>query len=171
MEKSGYKRSNSRNRFWKNGAVASAKRYVKNRNGSRLRSQSGGAGFNRYRSKSGGAGFSGSKDRFGSQPRQKSDLAKDVEEIKKDMKEMKTLVEELTKAKANCVNHFVEEEYEVNMRFLDEAIGMNIIVNSGAPVSIATSKWMEKYLKNMEVKKDEITENEFKRKFKMGENV
>ena len=128
IEKNWYKRSDSRNGYWKNGAGASVNRYVKDRNVSRFRSQSGGAGFNRYRSKSGGAGFSGSKDRFGSQPRQKSDLAKDVEEIKKDMKEMKTLLDELKKAKANCVNHFVEEEYEVNVRFVDEAKGMQMIV-------------------------------------------
>ena len=84
---------------------------------------------------------------------------------------MKTLLHELKNAKANCVNHFVEEEYEVNVRFVDEAKGMQMIVDSDAPVSIATSKWMEKYIKNMEVKKDEITENECKRKFKMGENI
>ena len=46
-----------------------------------------------------------------------------------------------------------------------------MIVDSGAPVSIATSGWMEKYLKNMEVRKVEITENECKRKFRMGENI
>ena len=110
MEKNRYKRSKSRNGYWKNGAAASVNRYVKDRNGSRFRSQSNGAGFNRYRSKSVGAGFS--KDRSGSQPKQKSELAKDVEEIKKDMKEMKKLLDELKKAKANCVNNFVEEEYE-----------------------------------------------------------
>ena len=45
------------------------------------------------------------------------------------------------------------------------------MVDSGALVSIATSKWIEKYLKDMEVKKDEIMEKEFNRKFKMGENI
>ena len=70
---------------------------------------------------------------------------------------MKTLLDKLKKAMENCVNNFVEEEYEVNVRFVDEAKGMNMIVDSGALVSIATSKWMEKYLKNMEVKKDDIT--------------
>ena len=155
MGKNGYKRSNSRNGFWKNGAAASAQRYVKDRQGSRFRSQSGGAGFNRFRSKSVGAGFNGSsqlKYRFGSQPRQRSDLAKDVEKIKKDMKEIKNLLDELKKAKVNCVNHFVEEEYDVNMRLLDEAKGMQMILDSGSPVSIATSIWIDKYLKNMEVK-------------------
>ena len=156
MEKNGYKRSNSRNGYWKNGAAASVNRYVKDRNGSRFRSQSNGAGFNRFRSKSGGAGFS--KDRSGSQPKQKSELAKDVEEIKKDMKEMKKMMDELKKSKANCVNHFVVEEFEINVRYVDEAKGMNMIVDSGAPVSIATSKWIEKYLKTMTVKKEDNRE-------------
>ena len=74
MEMNGYKRSNSRIGYWKNGAEASVNIYVKARNGSRFRSQSNGTEFNRYRSKSGGAGFS--KDRSGSQPKQKSELAK-----------------------------------------------------------------------------------------------
>ena len=34
-----------------------------------------------------------------------------------------------------------------------------MIVDSGAPVSIATSKWMDRYLKNMEVNKDELNKN------------
>ena len=134
-EKNGYKLSYSRNGFWKNGAAASAQRYVKDRNGYRFRSQSGGAGFIRYRSKSGGAG-----DRFGSHPRQKSELAKDIEETKKKMNEMMTVLDELKKAKANCVNHFVKEEFEVNVRFLDEAKWMPMIVESDAAVSTATNK-------------------------------
>ena len=89
----------------KNWAAASGQRYVKDRNGSRFRSQSGGAGFNRYRSKSGGTG-----DRSRSQPRQKSELANDEEVIKKKMNEMMAVLNELKKAQANCVNNFVEEE-------------------------------------------------------------
>ena len=51
MEHNGYKRSNSRYGFWKSGSAVSSQRYVGVRQGSRFRSQSGGAGFNRYRSK------------------------------------------------------------------------------------------------------------------------
>ena len=69
------------------------------------------------------------------------------------------------------MNHFVVEEFEINVRYVDEAKGMNMIVDSGAQVSIATSKWMEKYLKTMGVKKEETTENKCKRMFRMGENV
>ncbi len=77
---------------------------------------------------------------------------KNIQEIKKQMKE---IIEKIDKVK---VNHFVEEEYTVNVRYVDKAKGMQMIVDSGTPVSIATSKWMERYLKEMEVKKDEITE-------------
>ena len=47
---------------------------------------------------------------------------------------MKNLLYELKMAKANCVNHFVEEEYEFNVRFVDEAKGMQMIVDSGTPI-------------------------------------
>ena len=41
MERNGYTRSNSRNRFWKNGSAVLSQRYVKDRQGFRFRSQSG----------------------------------------------------------------------------------------------------------------------------------
>ena len=56
------------------------------------------------------------------------------------MNEMMTVLLKLKKTKVNCVNHFVEEEYEVNVRFVNEAKGMQMIVDTGAPVSIVTSK-------------------------------
>ena len=61
-------------------------------------------------------------------------LQKDNQEMKKLMKEM---IEKIDKVK---VNLFVEEEYEFNVRFVDESKGIQMIVDSGAPVSIATSK-------------------------------
>ena len=67
-------------------------------------------------------------------------MAKEVKEIKKKMNEMMTVLDKLKKTKVNCVNHFVEEEYEVNVRFVNEAKGMQMIVDTGAPVSIVTSK-------------------------------
>ena len=95
-----------------------------------------------------------------------------MEEIKKTFKDVleaqKTFKNVLEKVK---VNHFVEEEYESNVRLVNEAKGMQMIVDSGAPVLITTSKWMERYLKKMEVKKDKITEKKCNRRFKMGENI
>ena len=85
------------------------------------------------------------------------------------MKKKEKLLDELKKDKVKY--NLVKEEYEVNIRFVDEAKGMQMIVDSGAPMSIATTKWMDRYLKSMEVKEDEITEKVCNRKFKMGENV
>ena len=48
MEKNGYRRSNSRNGYWKNGAAASLNMYMKDRNSYRIRSQSNGAGLKRF---------------------------------------------------------------------------------------------------------------------------
>ena len=84
---------------------------------------------------------------------------KDIQEMNKHLKE---IIEKLDKVKEN---HFVEEEYTMNVRYVNEAKGMQMIVDSGAPVSIATSKRMERYLKEMEVTKDEIREKECNRNF------
>ena len=109
----------------------------------RNRSQSGRAGFDRNKSQSGGAGFKfgQSGKRSGSRP--KSELEKKVEGMEKTLNHIKDMLE-----KAN-VNHFVEEEYELNVIFVDESKGIQMIVDSGAPVSIETSKWMERYLNEM----------------------
>ena len=52
-------------------------------------------------------------------------------------KQLKEIIEKIDKVKEN---HFVEEEYTVNVRYVNEAKGMQMIVDSGTPVSIATSK-------------------------------
>merc|ERR1711881_564968 len=131
----------------------------KDRNGSRFRSQSGGRGFSgNFRSKSQGNG-----DRSGSKPPlgHKSELAKNVDNNSKDLQavklQLKEILEKLDKVKES---HFVEEEYVMNVRYVNETKGIQMIVYSGAPVSIATSKWMEKYLNEMEVDRNEITERE-----------
>ena len=95
-----------------------------------------------------------------------NELVKTMEELIKNDQEtkrqLKEIIEKIEKVK---VNHFVEEEYTVNVRYVDEAKGMQMKVNSGALVSIAASKWIERYLKEMEVKKDEIMDKEFNRKY------
>ena len=67
--------------------------------------------------------------------------------------QLKEIIEKLDKVKES---HFVEEEYIMNVRYVNEAKGIQMIVDSGTPVSIATSKWMEKYLKEIEVSQEEM---------------
>ena len=66
------------------------------------------------------------------------------------------MLDELKKDKVKCNN--VEEEYEVNIRFVYEAKGMQMIVDSGALMSFATTKWIDRYLKSMGLKENEISE-------------
>ena len=87
------------------------------------------------------------------------ELVKNEEENRKDNQEIKRQLKEIREMIVkDKVNHFVEEEYEFNIRFVDEAKDIQMIVDCGAPVSIATSKWMNKYLEEMKVNKDDITE-------------
>jgi len=128
MERNGYKRSDSRRGFWRNGAAASNQRYIKDRNGSRFRSQSNGSGFSgNFRSKSGGNGDrSGSKTPSG----YKSELAKNVENNSKDLQavklQLKEILEKLDKVKES---HFVEEEYIMNVRYVNETKGIQMKVD------------------------------------------
>ena len=38
-------------------------------------------------------------------------------------------------------NNFVEEEYAVDVRYLNESEGLKIIVDSGAPMLIVSAGW------------------------------
>ena len=64
----------------------------------------------------------------------------------------------LDELKKDRVCNFVEEEYEVNIRLVNEVKGMQMIVDSGAPMSITTTKWMDRYFKGKGVKENEIIE-------------
>merc|ERR1712115_580271 len=82
----------------------------------------------------------------------KSELAKNVENNSKDLQavklQLKEILEKLDKVKES---HFVEEEYIMNVRYVNETKGIQMIVDSGAPVSIATSKWIEMRLQKENV--------------------
>merc|ERR1712002_830767 len=118
MERNGYKRSDSRRGFWRNGAAASNQRYIRDRNGSKFRSQSNGSGFSgNFRSKSGGNGDrSGSKTPSG----YKSELAKNVENNSKDLQavklQLKEILEKLDKVKER--NHYSADK--IVRKLLDE---------------------------------------------------
>ena len=108
--------------------------------------QSQGSRFGRSQSKS--------KDRFKSKDRPKSELAKDVEEVKADVKEIRKLIVEIDKKmvkKSEMESNFVKEEYDVDVRYVNETEGLRMIVDSGVSMLIVSAGWLEKYLKEMEV--------------------
>ena len=104
--------------------------------------------------------------------RPKSDLAKDVEEVKKVTKEIKKMLDVLKKKMLQdetCI--YIEENYEMNMRYVNKTKGLQMIVDIRAPMVKASSVQIDKYLKSREESKDEIIDKSFNRRFRMGENV
>ena len=73
-------------------------------------------------------------------------MAKDVEDVKTDVKEIKKLIVEMEKRMvrySEMESNFIEEEYDVDVRYVDETEGLKIIVDSGAPMSIVSAGWLE----------------------------
>ena len=82
------------------------------------------------------------------------------------------IIEMRNEMKKMAVNsNFVEEEYAVDIRYVDELEGLRMIVDSGAPMSIVIAGWLEKYLKEMEVDARYIEEKSCNRRFRFGEKV
>ena len=77
-----------------------------------------------------------------------------------DLKETKKLIVEMKEEmmKISLDNNFLEEEYDVDVRYVDETEGLKIIVDSGVPMSIVSAGWLEKYLREMGVDKKDVQE-------------
>lgn len=100
-------------------------------------------------------------------------MAKKVNNIEVELKETKILIVEISEKfkKMALDNNFVEEEYTVDMRYVNELEGLKIIVDKGAPMSIVSVAWLEKYLKEIEVDARDVEEKSCNRRFIFGEKV
>ena len=86
--------------------------------------------------------------------------------------ELKETNKELKETKKMVVNsNFVKEKYAVDIRYVDESEGLRMIVDSGAPMSIVSAGWLEKYLKEMEVDARDVEEESCNRRFRFCEKV
>ena len=154
LESQGYYHSKSKPGYWKNDRGTSKNRYV--RDDSRFgRSKS----INRERSQS--RGKFQSRNRGKSQERPKSDLFKKVEEIEKKVEKVdkveKTVGEILEMLKKSPVNmKFVEEEIVVDIKFMSETRGSKMIIDSRAPLSIVSEKWLKKYIEEKAVNENDL---------------
>ena len=54
---------------------------------------------------------------------------------------------------STVTSNYIEEEIEIDVKYIKETEEMKIIVDSGAPMSIVSEKWLEKYLEEMKVGK------------------
>ena len=98
--------------------------------------------------------------------RQKSELFKKVENLEKDMKEMK----EMLKGKV-ISGHFVEEDVVIDVNLINDGAARMMLVDCGAPKSVVSREWIEGYLKDMKVDESEIERRSCCRRFRMGETT
>ena len=93
-----------------------------------------------------------SRERGSSVGRPKTELFKKVEEIERKLEKVdkversvSEIMEMLNKSPVNM--KFVEEEMTVDFKFVDASIGTRMIVDSGAPLSIVSSSWLQKKIR------------------------
>ena len=87
--------------------------------------------------------------------------------MRKEAVEIKSILDK----KPDLEINFMEEEYEVDVRYVNELEGLRMIVDSGAPLSILSAGWLEKYLKEMKVDARDVEEKSCNRRSRFGEKV
>ena len=88
---------------------------------------------------------------------------KKVETLEKDMKELKKML------KGKLINHFVEDEVIVDVKYINAGASRMMLIDSGAPKSVVSKEWIEAYLKDMKVGGDEIEKKSCCKHFRIGE--
>ena len=94
-------------------------------------------------------------------------------ENSKELKEAKKIIVEMRdEMKKMAVNsNFVEKEYVVDVRYVDESEGLRMKVDSGAPMLILSAGWLEIYLREMKVDNRDVEKRSCNRRFRFGEKV
>ena len=108
-----------------------------------------------------------------SKDRLKSELFKKVEEIEKKMEKVEEIEMSVSKIlemlKQNPVTmKYVEEEIVIDVKFVDASIGSRMIVGSGAPLSIMSSSWLKRYIKEAKVDENKVVYKNCLRRFRLG---
>ena len=98
--------------------------------------------------------------------RPKSELFKNVEELRKEMKELKDLVKEKIVS-----GNFVEEEVVIDVNYMNDGAAKMMLVDCGAPKSVVSKKWIDSYLGEMKVDENEVERRSCCRRFRMGETT
>ena len=108
--------------------------------------------------------------------RPKSDLFKKVELIEKKLEKVEKVEESVNKImdmlKKNPINtKYIEEEIVIDVKFVDSNIGNKMIIDSGAPLSIVSSSWLDKYVKEAKVDKNDLIYKGCARRFRLGKTL
>ena len=74
--------------------------------------------------------------------------------------------------KKNPINmKFVEEEIVIDVKFMNTCIGSRMIVDSGAPLSIVSSRWLKRYIEEAKVDENVLEYKNCVRRFRLGKTL
>ena len=176
LQSRGYKRSESRPGYFR---TASRGEYVRDSSKFGDRSPSR-PSLRPYRDGSwkrslsrGKSPASGTRNRERSTDKPKSDLVKKVEGLERETKEIKKCIggiprieEMLKKATINAL--CVENEILIDGEYAQKGMEKNMVIDSGAPVSLVSSIWLKNYAKEAEVGDERIRKASSNRRFRLG---
>ena len=80
------------------------------------------------------------------------------------------MIMELIK-KSPVVTKFIEEEIVIDIKYVDKSVVDHMIIDSGAPVLIVSSKWLKKYLRDAKVEDEEVKKKSCARRFRLGKTL
>ena len=66
---------------------------------------------------------------------------------------------------------FVDEDIMIDVKSVNAGAFKMMLVNSGAPLSIVSSKWFEEYLKDAKVDEEDIERQSCVRRFRLGKTL
>ena len=66
---------------------------------------------------------------------------------------------------------YVEEEIVIDVKYVNEGQERVMLIDSGAPKSIVSSRWFEGYLKDAKVDEKDVKRKDCTKRFRIGKTV
>ena len=66
---------------------------------------------------------------------------------------------------------YVEEEIVIDVKYVNEGQERMMLIDSGVPKSIVSSRWFEGYLKDAKVDEKDVKRKDCTKRFRMGKTV
>ena len=93
-------------------------------------------------------------------------MEKEFEKFKMFQNEMKEIL------KTKLINtQFVKEEIVIDIKYVNAGAERMMLIDSGAPKSIVSSRWLDGYLKDAKVSDEDVKKRSCARRIRLGKTV
>ena len=66
---------------------------------------------------------------------------------------------------------YVEEEIVINIKYVEKDVENMMVINSGAPISLVSLAWFERYMKGAKIDEEEVKKSESYQRFRLGKTL